>query len=84
MFGGSFGQFGIEALLNGLQEVHGVEVHVGLDVLDAVNTAGQVLRHLAGVYGINTGLLQGCAEPAAEGSTGLSRSTSVQIMLIIA
>ena len=64
MFGGSLGQLAIEVLLDGLQEVHRVQVHFGLDVLDAMDAAGQIFGHLAGVDGVYAGLLQRCAEPA--------------------
>ena len=54
----SLGQLALQVLLDGLQEIHRVQVHVGLDVLDAANAAGQVLGNLAGVHGVDARLLQ--------------------------
>ena len=70
--GGSHGQFVVEVLLNRLQEVHRVQVHVGFHVLDAVDAAGQILGHLARVDRVDTGLLQGCAEPDGTEEVGYS------------
>ena len=57
------GHFLGQVFPDGLQEVLGVEVHVGLDVLEAMDAACQVLGHFAGVNRVNASLLQGSGEP---------------------
>lgn len=47
---------------DGGQEVHGVQVHVLLDILHSVNTDGKILGHLARVDGFDAGFLEHLAE----------------------
>lgn len=52
----------LHVFLDSLHEVLGVQIHAFLDVLQAVDAAGQILGHLATVHAVNASGFQGSAE----------------------
>ena len=48
----------VKVLGDGVQEVHCVKIHAILDIRQSVNASGQILRHLARVDRVDTGLFQ--------------------------
>jgi len=53
----------LHVLLDGVHEVLGVKEHSLLDVLQAVDAAGQVLGHVTVVDGVDASGLEGQAKP---------------------
>ena len=52
----------LHVFLDSLHEVLSVQIHAFLDVLQAVDAAGQILGHLAAVNAVHAGRFQGSAE----------------------